>query len=156
MPKDGVPVVSSLKFKAFDALPAGYIRVLTADRDGNAEMLGEGRLVDTPKNKDAMVSLGNAFDLTATREQTSYNPSAAYRLDEGQRITLTNAGDTKRVVTVREHPGRWRAWTVTSSSVKPSKTSSDVVEFNVDVPANGSATLDYAVRYTWTDADLRH
>jgi hypothetical protein len=150
-------IMSNLRFKAFDALPSGYVRVLTTDRDGNAELLGEGRLDDTPKNKEATVSLGNAFDLTATREQSSFSAdAAAHRMDEGIRITLTNAGDSKRTITVREHPSRWRVWTVTSSSVKPTKSTPELLEFQVDVPANGSVNLDYALRYTWADADLPH
>ena len=149
------PVVSQVSFKAFDSLPAGYVRVLTADRDGNAELLGEGRIDDTPKNKDATVTLGNAFDLRVTREQTAFSASAPeHRIDESFRLTFTNAGKTKRVVTVHEHPNRWRSWTVTSSSIKPTKTSPEQLEFKVDVPAGGTATLDYSVRYSWTDADL--
>jgi hypothetical protein len=154
VPEDGTPIVTNLRFKAFDSLPAGYVRVLTTDRDGNAELLGEGRIEDTPKNEDATVSLGNAFDLRAKREQTAFNV-AGHQIDEGTRITLTNAGDAKRTVTVRERPNRWRAWTLASSSVKPSKATPELLEFKVDVPANGSATLDFAVRYTWTDADIR-
>jgi hypothetical protein len=75
-------------------------------------------------------------------------------MDEGFRVVLSNAGDTARTVTVHEHPNRWRAWKLTSSSVKPTKVSPELLEFKVDVPANGSATLDYAVQYTWVDADL--
>jgi hypothetical protein len=148
-------IVSNLRFKAFDALPSGYVRVLTTDRDDNAELLGEGRLDDTPKNKDATISLGNAFDLTAAREQTSFSADpATHRMDEGTRITLTNAGSSARTITVREHPSRWREWTIASSSVKPTKTTPDLLEFKVDVPANGSVKLDFTLRYTWTDADL--
>jgi hypothetical protein len=155
-PQEGTPIVSTVGFKAFDALPAGYVRVLTVDRDGNAELLGEGRLGDTPKNKDATITLGNAFDLTAKREQTSFTANEAqHRIDEGTRIVLSNAGDVKRTVTLREHPARWRAWTVVSSSVKPTKSTPDVLEFNVEVPANGSATLDYALRYTWSPSDIK-
>jgi hypothetical protein len=154
-PPTGVPIVSNLRFKAFDSLPAGYVRVLTTDRDGNAELLGEGRLEDTPKNQDSTVSLGNAFDLSATREQTAFTADAdARRIDEAFRIVFSNAGDTPRTITVHEHPNRWRAWKVTSSSVKPTKVSPELLEFKVDVPANGSATLDYAVQYTWMEADL--
>ncbi|SEM25103.1 hypothetical protein SAMN02800694_0367 [Luteibacter sp. UNCMF331Sha3.1] len=154
-PTAGTPIVSNLRFRAFDSLPAGYVRVLTTDRDGNAELLGEGRIDDTPKNKDTTVSLGNAFDLSATREQTAFTADAnAHRIDESIRIVLANAGATARTITVREHPNRWRAWAITSSSVKPAKVSPELAEFRVEVPANGSATLDYAVRYTWVDADL--
>lgn len=156
MPAEGTPIVSTVGFKAFDALPAGYVRVLTVDRDGNAELLGEGRLDDTPKNKDATITLGNAFDLSAKREQTAFTASQTERhIDEGTRLVLSNASDTRRTVTVREHPSRWRAWTLVSSSVKPTKNTPDALEFDVDVPANGSATLDFAIRYTWSPDDVK-
>ncbi|QDE40444.1 DUF4139 domain-containing protein [Luteibacter pinisoli] len=152
-PPDGIPVSTSMKFKAFDSLPAGYVRVMLADRDGNAELLAEGRLNDTAKNEDAILQLGNAFDLRAKREQTSFT-AAPHQIDEGTRITLTNAGDSSRVITVRENPSRWRVWSLVSSSVKPTKSTSEQLEFKVEVPAHGSTNLDFAVRYTWTDAEI--
>ncbi|UPG88905.1 DUF4139 domain-containing protein [Luteibacter aegosomaticola] len=153
-PTDSVPVNTTLKFKAFDSLPAGYLRVLTTDRDGNAEMLGESQLEDTPKDENATVNLGNAFDLRVKRERTSFKVGD-HQMDEGTRLTLTNAGDDARIVTVVEHASRWRAWKLLSSSQKPSTNTANSMEFKVEVPANGKATLDYAVRYTWTDADTR-
>lgn len=148
------PIISTLAFTAFDSFPAGYLRVLTMDDDGNAEFLGEGRIDDTPKGQEIDLTLGTAFDLTGTRERTSFALDPAARsIDEGFHITLTNAGDTDRTVTVREHPWRWRNWTLTSSSIKPSKQTPDVLEFQVKVPAKGSATLDYSVHYSWTAAD---
>lgn len=149
-----VPVTSTLGFSAFDSFPAGYLRVLTTDSDGNAEFLGEGQVDDTPKGQDIDLTLGTAFDLTGTRERTSFKADKSARhMDEGFRITLTNAGDTARTITVREHPYRWREWTLTSSSTQPSKQTPDVLEFKVKVPANGKTTLDYGVRYSWTAAD---
>lgn len=144
-------IISTLRFTAFDSLPAGYLRVLTSDKNGVPQFIGEGRINDTPKGSDATITLGTAFDLRGTRERTSFHVDKAGRtLDEAFRITLTNAGESARTVTVREHPNRWRQWTVTSSSVKPSKQTTDTLEFKVEVPANGKAVLDYAVRYTWT------
>ena len=64
---------------------------------------------------------------------------------------LTSLG--ARTITVREHPNRWRAWDVASSSQKPSRKTPDVLEFSVDVPATGKATLDYLLHYAWTAAD---
>lgn len=148
-------VISTLRFTAFDSLPAGYLRVLTADRNGVPQFIGEGRINDTPKGSDATITLGTAFDLRGKRERTSFHVDKAGRtMDEAFRITLTNAGDHARMVTVLEHPNRWRQWTLTSSTVKPSKQTTDTLEFKVDVPANGKAVLDYGVRYTWT-ADVQ-
>jgi len=144
-------IVSTLKLSAFDSLPAGYLRVLAQDSHGTPQFIGEGRIEDTPKGSDASITLGQAFDLRAQRERTAFHADQAGRtLDEAFRITLTNAGDSARTVTVREHPNRWREWKLASSSEKPSKQTTDTLEFRVNVPANGKAQLDYAVHYTWT------
>ncbi|MFK2879092.1 DUF4139 domain-containing protein [Rhodanobacter hydrolyticus] len=144
-------VVSTLKFTAFDSLPAGYLRVLTQDSHGTPQFIGEGRISDTPKGSAATIELGSAFDLRSTRERTAFHVDKAGRtMDEAFRITLTNAGDSARTVTVREHPNRWREWKLASSSTPPSKQTTDTLEFRIDVPAGGKAVLDYAVHYAWT------
>jgi hypothetical protein len=147
-------VTSTLGLTAFDSLPAGYLRVLTADRNGAPQFIGEGRINDTPKGSDATITLGTAFDLRGNRERTSFHVDQAGRtMDEAFHITLTNTSDSPRTITVREHPNRWRQWNLTSSTVKPSKQTTDTLDFKIDVPANGKAVLDYGVRYTWTADD---
>jgi hypothetical protein len=154
LPGGNGAIASTLQLHAFDSLPAGYLRVLTADRNGTPQFIGEGRINDTPKGTDAHITLGTAFDLRGERERTAFSVDKAGRtLDESFRITLTNAGDSARVVTVREHPSRWRQWTLLSSSGKPGQQTPDTLEFRVTVPAGGKATLDYAVRYQWTADD---
>jgi hypothetical protein len=147
----GSAIVSTLKLTAFDSLPTGYLRVLTADRNGTPQFIGEGRIDDTPKGSDATITLGTAFDLRAERTRTRFSvDKAGHTMDEAFRINLSNAGNSARTITVREHPGRWRQWTLVSSSSKPSQQTTDTLEFRVEVPANGKAVLDYAVRYSWT------
>ena len=144
-------VVSTLKFTAFDSLPAGYLRVLAQDSHGTPQFIGEGRINATPTGSDATIELGSAFDLRATRERTAFRVDKAGRtMDEAFRITLTNAGGSTRTVTVREHPNRWREWKLASSSIPPSRQTTDTLEFRVNVPANGKAVLDYALHYTWS------
>lgn len=147
-------IVSTLRLKAFDSLPAGYLRVLTADSHGVPQFIGEGRIDDTPKGSDASITLGTAFDLRGKRTRTRFSVDKDGRsMEEGFRITLSNAGDSRRTVTVREHPNRWQQWSLISSSSKPSRQTPDTLEFRVDVPAGGKATLDYAVRYHWSAGD---
>jgi hypothetical protein len=147
-------IISALRFTAFDSLPAGYLRVLSADRHGVPQFIGEGHITDTPKGSEAAITLGTAFDLRGQRERTSFHVDKAGRtMDEAFRIALTNAGDSARTVTVREHPNRWRQWSLVSSSIKPSRQTADTLEFKLDVPAGGKAVLDYAVHYTWTAND---
>lgn len=150
----GSSIISTLKLRAFDSLPAGYLRVLTADASGVPQFIGEGRINDTPKGSDATITLGTAFDLRAERTRTRFQvDAAAHTMDEAFRIVLSNAGETAREVTVREQPQRWRQWTLLSSSSKPSKQTPDVLEFRISVPAHGTANLEYAVRYQWTAAE---
>ncbi|HEY9132496.1 MAG TPA: hypothetical protein VIM98_12125, partial [Dyella sp.] len=144
-------ITHTLTFKAFDSLPAGYLRVLASDRDGTPQYLGEAGIADTAKGQSATVTLGNAFDLTAKRERTAFSVDRANRhMDASFKITLSNAGDAPRVVTVREHPNRWHEWQLTSSSIKPSKQTPDTLDFKINVPSNGTATLEYSVRYHWS------
>lgn len=151
---DGGPIDSRLEFTAGENLPAGTLRVSVHDTDGRREFLGESRIADTARGRKLDISLGQAFELSATREATRFEVDrAARRLDEAYRITLANAGAQARTVTVREHPNQWRNWTLISSSSKPARQTPDTLEFRIDVPANGKATLDYAVRYSWTQAD---
>jgi hypothetical protein len=92
--------------------------------------------------------------LSAVSTRTKFNvDKAGHTMDEAFRIVVSNAGDSPRTVTVREHPNRWREWTLASSNIKPSQQTTDTLEFNVNVPAAGKATLDYAVHYHWTADD---
>jgi len=128
--------------------------VLTRDKDGQTELLGEVRSDDTAKGRDVTLNLGVAFGLRVDRERSAFSVDRTGRtMNEGFRITFENGGDSARTITLREHPNRWRAWDVVSSSQKPSRKTTDTLEFSVDVPAKGKATLDYLLRYSWSAAD---
>ena len=149
------PIASTLAFTAPDALPAGTLRAWTADREGAPTLLGEGSVADTPKGQRVSVQLGESFDLRATRERTEFHVDArAHTMTEAYKVTLTNGGDAARTVTVREHPNRWRVWIVTQSNMKKSKQTPQLLEFEVSVPAKGTATLTYSIQYHWTAQDL--
>lgn len=148
------PIASTLMFDAPAALPAGTLRAFTVDRDGAPELLGQGDIPDTPKGQQARVTLGESFDLRASRERTAFSVDrGAHTMDEAFRVTLSNGGDVARTVTVREHPNRWHVWKLISSSAKPDKQTPDTLEFALNVPAQGKAVLDYKVRYTWLPKD---
>jgi hypothetical protein len=144
-------VTSTLSFKAFDNLPAGNFRTLMPDHGGAPQYIGQSRIGDTPKGQTVNIVLGDVFDITPERVQTRFELDKATRtMNESFKIELSNAGNSARTVVVREHPYRWRQWALTSSSIKPGKQSPDTLDFRVEVPANGKATLEYSVRYQWT------
>lgn len=147
-------VQSRLRFTANENLPAGSLRVIGNSGTAANEFLGENRIDDTPQGQPVDLVLGNAFDLRVQRERSAFSiDRAARQLDEGFRITIRNSGDSARSVTVREHPNRWRNWSLVSSSIKPSLQQPDLLQFQVPVPAKGSTTLDYTIHYEWSAND---
>lgn len=147
-------VVSQLQFKAAENLPAGTLRVLTRDADNRIEFVGEDRVADTGQGRSVSLTLGNAFDLTGSRERSAFSVDrGAYQMNEAFRITLENTGEQARTVIVREHPYRWRNWTLASSSQKPANQSPDTLDFAVSVPAKSKVNLDYAIDYSWVAGD---
>ena len=129
-------------------LPKGVIRVYKKDAQGNAQFVGEDRIDHTPKNETMRLKLGDAFDITADKKQTDFQKLATAGrntiIETAYQIVLNNAKKEAVTVTVREPiPGDW---TMVSESMPYRKAASNVAEWKVKVPAEGSATLSYRVR----------
>jgi hypothetical protein len=130
-------------------LPKGVIRMYKRDSQGNAQFVGEDRIDHTPKNETVRLKLGDAFDLTADRKQTDFQKLAGtgrynYVFESAYEIVLKNAKQEAVTVIVREPmPGDW---TMVSASQPHTKAASGIAEWQVNVPAEGKATLTYRVR----------
>lgn len=129
-------------------LPKGTIRVYKKDRKGNAQFVGEDAIDHTPENEELKLKLGDAFDITARKKQTSFKKRSSilsynYVFDVAFEIKLKNAKKEDVVVKIHEPvPGDW---TMKQSSHKHRKVASGTAEWNVKVPAEGSVTLKYMV-----------
>lgn len=129
-------------------LPKGILRVYKKDAQGTAQFVGEDRIDHTPKNETVRLKLGEAFDLTADKKQTDFQKLPATGrntlLESAYQIVLKNAKKDDAVITVREPvPGDW---SIVSESLSHTKPTSNIAEWKVRVPAEGSATLNYRVR----------
>jgi len=130
-------------------LPKGIVRVYKKDSSGNAQFVGEDRIDHTPKNEKVRLKLGDAFDVTADKKQTSFEKIAGtsrynYIYDAAFDIVLKNAKDEAVTVKVMEPiPGDWQ---MLSESAPHKKEASNAAVWNVAVPANGKTTLTYKVR----------
>ncbi len=141
-------VESQLGFTASHALPAGTVRVYGVGTSDHIELLGEANINDTPPDTHVELTLGEAFDLRSTREVTAFTvDKTAGHADESFRVTLRNTGDAERTVTLRESPWRWRAWKLLASSAAPTHQDATQLDFPLRVPAKGSATLNFTLRY---------
>ncbi|MDO8787455.1 MAG: DUF4139 domain-containing protein [Sulfuritalea sp.] len=128
-------------------LPAGIVRVYARDSKGAAQFVGEDRIAHTAKNEKLRLRLGEAFDITAERKQTSYRKIADNVSESAWRIELRNAKDEVVSVKVQEPmPGDWE---MVQESQKHTKESARVASWNVAVPAGGTTLLEYAVRVKW-------
>lgn len=147
------PVRSTLAFKAERPLPAGRLRVLQNAADGVAEFAGEDTIAHTPRGENVALQLGNAFDLRGERKQADFQVDKDRRtVTESFAIRLSNGGDAAQAVDVREHLYRWTQWSITQSSIKFTKRNADTVDFVLDVPPNGNASVTYTVQYQWTES----
>ncbi len=128
-------------------LPAGIVRVYARDAKGAAQFVGEDRIEHTAKNEKVSLKLGEAFDITADRKQVSYKKLGDTTAETAYRIEIRNAKDEAVSVRVREPlPGDWE---ITQETQPHTKESSRSAVWNIAVPANGTAMLDYTARVKW-------
>ncbi|ABE49782.1 conserved hypothetical protein [Methylobacillus flagellatus KT] len=130
-------------------IPKGIMRVYKKDSQGNAQFVGEDSIDHTAKNETVRLKLGEAFDVTANKKQTDFKklPSPAKgssQFESAYEIVIKNAKDQAVTVKVVEPiPGDW---SLLAQSHPSTKTSSNTATWNINVPAEGSATLTYRVQ----------
>jgi hypothetical protein len=128
-------------------LPGGVVRVYAKDSKGAAQFVGEDRIEHTAKNEKVKLRLGEAFDITAERRQTSYRKLGDTMAESAYRIDLRNAKEEPVTVHVQEPmPGDWE---VVQESQKSTKESSRIAAWDVAIPAGGVAVLEYTARVRW-------
>jgi hypothetical protein len=128
-------------------LPSGVVRVYKADSDGNAIFVGEDHIDHTPKNEQLDLLLGRAFDVTARGKQVSYERISDNVYENAYEIEVKNAKKEPITVTLREYvPGDWKMLEESTESTKPDAATA---EWQLQVPAEGSAKLSYKVRITF-------
>ena len=131
-------------------LPAGRIRLYRRDSDNQMEFVGESTINHTPTEDTVKISTGNAFDVKGSRRQTDFVIDQGRRhLDESFEIKLTNQKPESITANVIEHLYRGDNWEIQSKSADYTKLDSHTIQFTVQVPAKGEATLTYLVHYSW-------
>ena len=114
--------------------------------------MGENRIGHTPRNETIRLKLGEAFDITADKKQTDFKKLAGSGKQENlfesaYSIVIRNAKAEAVTVTVQEPiPGDWRMLQSSHSHKKPT---SNIAEWQIKVPAEGSTTLSYRVQASY-------
>ncbi|WP_295446300.1 DUF4139 domain-containing protein [uncultured Thiodictyon sp.] len=127
-------------------LPKGVVRIYSKDSRGNAQFIGEDHIDHTPKNETVTLKLGESFDVTARRKQTEFNKLSGsgrydYAYEAAFAMELKNAKSEPVTVKVLEEvPGDWK---MVQESQPHTKEASNLASWQVQVPAEGSATLTW-------------
>lgn len=128
-------------------LPKGVVRVYKKDRAGNVQFVGEDRIDHTAKNEKIRLYLGDAFDVSASRKQTDFKQLGSREqplFESAFEIVLNNARSEAVMVKIQEPlPGDWE---ILQESHPHAKQSASSALWQIQVPAEGSATLSYRVR----------
>jgi len=131
-------------------LPKGIMRLYKADSRGTAQFLGEDRIDHTATGEEIRLLMGESFDVSAKRKQTSYSSST--RVVEGAKLTdyrssyeiVVNNGKGEGVQ-VRIVEPIYGNWKVTRESQPHQKKDAFTAVWVVDVPAKGKTVLTYSV-----------
>ena len=125
-------------------LPGGVIRVYKADSSGRSIFVGEDQIEHTPENETVKLSLGQAFDVTATGKPTEFSKISDRVWEAGFEILVKNAKPTPITATmVEQFPADWR---ILEENLPHHKTDARTATWEVPVPAKGEAKLTYRVR----------
>ncbi len=129
-------------------MPPGRMTIY-APVDGVPQIVGQDFVPLTPAQGQFAVSLGRASTVFGTRriadrrEQDGNPDTLTTRVE----IVVTNRGPRAVVAWVREGIERYRNndWAIPESSVPAERLGAGNVQFKLEVPAGGSATLTYTV-----------
>jgi hypothetical protein len=131
-------------------LPKGKVKLYRRDSDARNEFIGEDELDHTPKDETVRLYTGNAFDVVGERRQTNFKLDTSRTwADESFEIKVRNHKSEPVEVRIVEHLYRWLQWDITQTSQEFVKTDAQTIEYRVPVPADGQATVNYTVHYSW-------
>ena len=127
-------------------LPGGVVRLYKKDSKGLSQFLGSDQIEHTPRGEIVRLNLGNSFDVTAQKRQTSFIQHAC-SVDSSYEIVVSNAKtDPQDVLVVEAIPGSWE---IDAESSPHLKSSASTASWVLHVPAEGRSTLTYSARSSW-------
>jgi hypothetical protein len=128
-------------------LPGGTFRLYKNDSKGTSQFLGSDAIDHTPRDQDVRLHLGDSFDVTANKKQTSFKIVGLCTYDSSYAIAVSNAKDEAQDVFVVEPlPGDW---SILSENIAHQKTSSSTATWHVAVPSRKTVTLEYTAHVSF-------
>jgi len=123
-------------------MPAGNIRVFRPDNQAQLQFVGGTHIRHTGEKEPVKVNLGQAFDVTITRQQSMFEKTYNGHL-VGQSLRISNSRTEPATVVVRvnfSHP-----WELERSSTPMEKTNAGTAQWTVTVPGRGDVPLNFSI-----------
>jgi hypothetical protein len=133
-------------------MPKGIVRVYQSDSQDRSQFVGEDSIDHTPKNEKADLLLGESFDVTVRRKQTSFHASQRRSRERGElnvyessyEVTAKNAKSrATEIVYIENFEDEW---TVTAENTAHEKRSARRAAWVLKVPAEGESILTFTVQ----------
>jgi len=126
-------------------LPAGVVRVYQPGPDGSPRFLGADHINHVAVGEDAILTLGEDFDVTADRRRTAYRRLGDRLVETEHAVTVRN-GKPDQAVDVQIEAKLPGDWEILGESAKHEPITAHSVQWTVTVPAASEAKLTYTVR----------
>ncbi len=128
-----------------EPLPAGIVRFYQRDSLDATQFIGESRIEHTPTGREVVLTVGSAFDITATRRQISFKKGPGNERESAWEVEVFNAKKNPvEVKVLADFPGEWR---ILEENLPHELEDADTARWTVEVPAKGQSMLSYRV---WT------
>lgn len=125
-------------------LPKGVVRVYKADDAASLQFVGEDWIDHTPKDEKVKIKMGEAFDVVGERLQKDWRQLASNLYEVEWEIKLRNhKNEDAQVKVIEPIPGDWD---MLRSSHSYEKIEAHTLQFEVDVPKDREAKINYRVR----------
>lgn len=130
-------------------MPAGKYRVFAKDESGEFEQIGEATQEHKAEGEKLELTVGNSFDLKATRNQMDTEQDQIRRKGKYTvTVEIDSALDEEVEVIVKE-PLYQGNWEILSANFDYKKINQNSVEFSVRAMAKEKTKLEYIVQYSW-------
>jgi len=124
--------------------PKGKIRIYKKD-ENSVEFVGEDEIDHTPKDEYIELTVGQAFDISASRKIMNHQVVATNIYRDSYEIKIKNHKDEPVKVIIKER--QWGDWKIIETTHEYVKKDKNTLEFVINVEKNSSATLKYSAEY---------
>ena len=125
-------------------LPGGIMRMYKEDEKKSLQFIGEDKVEHTPKDEEARLKAGEAFDIVVERVQTDYKAITTILHETEWEITLKNHKEEDATINIVEPV--YGNWKVVSSSNPYKKVDAFTLKYEVIVPKDKEVKVKYRIR----------